>query len=71
VIENLGNIGDFVGGIGVVVTLVYLATQIRQNTRAIRLASIQQVMGSSVSIHEAASAGPVPAILPSLRIKSV
>jgi hypothetical protein len=28
-VENLGNIGDFVGGIGVVFTLVYLAFQIR------------------------------------------
>ena len=28
-IETLGNIGDFVGGIGVVVTLFYLAFQIR------------------------------------------
>ncbi len=28
----LGNIGDFVGGIAVVVTLAYLAIQIRQNT---------------------------------------
>lgn len=35
----LGNIGDFVGGIGVVVTLLYLATQIRQNTRATRAAT--------------------------------
>jgi len=28
-IETLGNIGDFVGGIGVVITLFYLAFQIR------------------------------------------
>ena len=32
-LEDLGNIGDFVGGIGVVVTLAYLAIQVRQNTR--------------------------------------
>jgi hypothetical protein len=35
-LEDLGNIGDFLGGIGVVVTLVYLAYQIRQNTDQIR-----------------------------------
>jgi hypothetical protein len=29
----LGNIGDFVAAIGVVISLVYLAAQIRQNTR--------------------------------------
>ncbi len=34
--EALGNLGDFIGGIGVIVTLIYLATQIRQNTRATR-----------------------------------
>jgi hypothetical protein len=35
-LEVLGNIGDFLGGIGVVVTLVYLAAQIRQNTAQLR-----------------------------------
>lgn len=38
-LENLGNIGDFLGGIGVVITLVYLAVQIRQNTRQLRSGS--------------------------------
>ena len=34
--QLLGNYGEFVGAIAIVVTLVYLATQIRQNTRQIR-----------------------------------
>ncbi len=34
-LEDLGNLGDFVGGIGVAVTLVYLAIQIRSNTREV------------------------------------
>lgn len=54
------------GGIGVVVTLIYLAVQVRQNTRTIRLSSIQQIMGTSVSINETASTGPVPEILAKL-----
>jgi len=33
-IQELGAIGEFVGSIGVIVTLVYLAIQIRANTRA-------------------------------------
>jgi hypothetical protein len=33
VVELLGNIGEFLGAIGVVVTLGYLVVQIRQNTR--------------------------------------
>ena len=34
-LDALGNIGDFVGGLGVVITLIYLAFQIRQNTRQV------------------------------------
>ncbi len=34
-LEDLGNIGDFVGGVGVILTLLYLAVQIRQNTRTV------------------------------------
>jgi len=41
VIEALGNIGDFIGGIGVIITLLYLASQIRQNTRSMRAAAFQ------------------------------
>ena len=61
-IENLGNIGDLIGGVGVIATLIYLATQIRQNTRSHRMASIQQIISTSVSISVGASAGPIPAI---------
>ena len=42
-LESLGNLGDFIGGIAVVVTLVYLATQIRQNTAALQTASRQAI----------------------------
>ncbi len=31
-LEDLGNLGEFVGAIGVVASLLYLAFQIRQNT---------------------------------------
>ena len=33
-LETLGNMGDFFGGIAVLVTLLYLAVQIRSNTKA-------------------------------------
>ena len=33
-ILELGAVGEFVGAVGVIVTLAYLAVQIRQNTRA-------------------------------------
>jgi hypothetical protein len=41
--DALGNLGDFIGGIAVVVTLIYLAVQIRQNTSALRTASRQTI----------------------------
>jgi hypothetical protein len=38
-LEDLGNLGDFIGAIGVVASLVYLALQIRQNTESVRAAT--------------------------------
>jgi len=35
-LDALGNIGDFLGGIGVVVTVVFLVFQVRQNTVQLR-----------------------------------
>ena len=43
-LETLGNAGDFIGGIAVVITLIYLAFQIRQNTLALKAASWQEVV---------------------------
>ena len=40
-IMELGAIGELVGGIAVIATLVYLALQVRQNTSAIRATSAQ------------------------------
>jgi hypothetical protein len=35
--EAIGSVSELIGAIAVVVTLIYLAVQVRQNTRAIRL----------------------------------
>ena len=40
-LEDLGNLGEFLGAIGVIVTLVYLAVQVLQNTRMVR-ANVRQ-----------------------------
>ena len=45
-LEDLGNIGDFLGGIGVVVTLAYLAVQIRKNTQSVRSAALDTISTS-------------------------
>jgi len=39
--QLLGNFGEFFGAIAVVVTLIYLAGQLRQNTKALRSASYE------------------------------
>jgi len=49
-LEALGNIGSFVGGVAVVVSLVYVGVQIRQNTRATRLAAMQSAMLAAQNI---------------------
>jgi hypothetical protein len=38
-LEALGNVGEFLGALGVIVSLGYLAIQIRQNTNAVKGAS--------------------------------
>lgn len=35
-LEQLANVGEFLGGVAVVVSLIYLAVQIRQNTNSVR-----------------------------------
>ena len=44
-LEMFGDPGDFLGGIGVLVSLVYLAIQVRHNTVATRADSYQAVVG--------------------------
>jgi hypothetical protein len=46
ILEDLGNLGDFIGGIAVVATLMYLAVQIRHNTAALNKASRQEIAES-------------------------
>ncbi len=45
-IMELGAIGELVGGVAVLATLVYLAVQTRNNTQAIRSSTYSQVADS-------------------------
>ena len=40
-LEQLGSIGELIGAIGVIISLVYLALQIRTNTEAERTSTYQ------------------------------
>ena len=41
-LDDVGNIGELIGAIGVIATLIYLAVQIRQNTSALKATSHQE-----------------------------
>ena len=45
--EAVGAIGEVLGALAVVATLGYLAVQIRQNTKAVRIQTYQAIMDSS------------------------
>jgi hypothetical protein len=50
-IQDLGAIGEFISSIAVVISLVYLAVQIRENTRTQRISSAQDVMSLSATMN--------------------
>ena len=54
-LNELGNLGEFISGLAVVVTLVYLALQIRHNTRAVRSSMHQDMIESTLRIAESVS----------------
>jgi hypothetical protein len=47
-LEDFGNLGEVIGAIAVVISLVYLAVQIRQNTRMVRASAEQAVFESGI-----------------------
>ena len=54
-LNELGSLGEFMSGLAVVVTLVYLAIQIRHNTRAVRSSMHQDMVESTLRIAESLS----------------
>ncbi len=44
-LDDLGNIGEFLGAVCVIVSLVYLEIQVRHNTRAVRSSAQQEILG--------------------------
>jgi hypothetical protein len=60
-IETLGNVGDFIGGIAVIVSLIYLALQIRQNTRMLRASALSSTTDTYVAFNHLLGADPLAA----------
>lgn len=51
-LEDLGNLGEFVGAVGVVVSLIYLGLQLRHNTSSVRAASFNEMVQNSIRLLE-------------------
>ena len=51
-LADIGSIGELIGAIAVILSLVYLAVQIRQNTEAVRIQTYQAIMDSSSRLGE-------------------
>ena len=60
-IQDLGSIGEFVAAIATLITLVYLAIQIRQNSRTLRVTAYQSFNQAGNQALAAIAQGPSPA----------
>ena len=57
-LQDLANIGELVGGIGVLATLIFVVLQLRQNTRAIQSANAREAGDAMISQMQANMASP-------------
>jgi len=62
-LSDLGDFGDFVGGIAVIVTLVYMALQIRENTKVTRLQTVQAIKSDAMHLRIAGIQSPDVAVI--------
>ena len=51
-LQDLGNLGEFIGALGVIISLVYLAKQMQQNTISVRAASFNSMVQNSIRLLE-------------------
>lgn len=51
-IQALGSLGEFVGALAVVISLIYLARQMSQNTISVRAASFNSMVQNSIGLLE-------------------
>lgn len=51
-LEDLGNLGDFIGGLAVIATLLYLAVQVRQNSQMMRASALATASVASIEFNQ-------------------
>lgn len=69
-LEALGNLGDFVGGIAVIVTLLYLAIQVRQNSQMLRANALAASSAANISFNHLLGSDPATARVYQLGLES-
>ena len=57
-LQTLANVGEFVGGIAVIFSLLYLALSIRQNSKIVRTAAYQSFNEANARVLHTMAAGP-------------
>lgn len=62
-LADLGNLGELVSAVAVVVSLVYLSVQIRQNTRTMKVSSHHATKTAYNTLHVAFGSDPVVSTL--------
>ena len=60
-LEALGSLGDFIGGLAVIATLLYLAIQVRQNTQLLRANTLAATAAATVSFNHMLGSDPAVA----------
>jgi hypothetical protein len=56
--EAIGAVGEVVGATGVIVTLGYLAAQVRQNTESVRASTLEAMSEASASFQDQLASNP-------------
>ncbi len=56
--DAIGSIGEVIGAIAVVISLIYVASQIRQNTSATRRLTHQELFDSTLSLNQSIASDP-------------
>ena len=64
--EAVGAVSELVGAVAVLVSLLYLASQIRQGTATTRVQTVQHLLTSDTASADSMIAGPLPEILSKL-----
>jgi hypothetical protein len=51
-LDDLGNIGEMIGAVAVILSLLYLAFQIQQNTKAVRASAVDSSISHSMGVRQ-------------------